>query len=125
MRKAVRDGKKVVGYVEDGTLYQVLRPEHLLRTPPAVAKSEAVLRSAEALGAVRYQATRTDTGDVLTASLAAFWGPHSLKFNRGHGPQRALPLGAFFVVSVSQPTLPLDWSSVIDDGRNAFDGDTE
>lgn len=125
MRKAVREGRKVVGHVEEGTLYQVLKPEHILRNPPAVAKSEAVLRAAEALGAVRYQATRTDTGDVLTASLAAFWGPYSIELDRGYGLQRALPLGAFFVVSVSQPTLPLDWSSVIDDGRNGFKGGTE
>jgi len=103
MKRPVRNGDRVVGFVEGDTFFQRLRPEHLLHSPLSVAKSEGALRTAQRLGTTRYQGTLTSTGEVFITPLGAFWGPYSFEVSRsGYEVQRALPLTAFHTMSVSE-----------------------
>ena len=120
MKRLVRDGDVVVGYVEGDIFHQRLKPEHLLHSPSAVAKSESVLRDAQRLGAVHYCGTLTSTGEMFVAPLSAFYGPHAFSFDRGYGKQNALPLDAFHTVTVSESSqLGFDWRDFFDEGGSA------
>jgi len=106
---------RVVGYHDGATYYRTVKPEHVLRHPHALAIDEGVLRSLADDGITRVILTSSDGETVYHAPTSAFW-EYGVELDRGHGRQRALPLTAFFVVTVSQPSLPGDWPATFGEG---------
>lgn len=85
-------GKKVVGYVLDGTFYKSLKSsKHFLRKPPAIAFDVQSLRDARAAGASKAQIIDQDTGTIYRASIDRIM-KDGWTFNRGFGNQIALPM---------------------------------
>jgi hypothetical protein len=100
------DGK-VVGTVRlyrgRRVLYKVADPAiHQLRQPLAWAWDSPVLDQAERFGAVDAVIRERGGTRTWTAPLSEF-RTHGLEFNRGHGPQVALPLAFWRVAPPGGP----------------------
>lgn len=97
--KPVRLDGRTVGIVAGREFRRTLQERHVLRLPrPAIAASEAVLRAAEALGAVVGVWT-LPSGAQAVMALQEFRDRATL-IDRGAGPQLAVPLAEFFGVHV-------------------------
>ena len=84
---------RVVGHVAGDTFYRRAQAsKHMLRAPRGWASDADILAELRAAGVVTYCVTDTETGTTYSAPLAEF-GAHGVAFNRGFGPQVALPLG--------------------------------
>jgi len=87
------DGRRriCVGKFSGGVLYKSVKPEHLLRKPPAIALQADAIPELRRLGCREVVATLTSTGERLYAPLDAF-ERYGFLVNRGYGEQVALPL---------------------------------
>ena len=74
----------------DGEFHKRLKPEHILRTPPAIAIQADAVEALALRGCVRIVAEIID-GDTLVCTFATFQ-QQALFLNRGFGEQYALPL---------------------------------
>ena len=72
------------------TLRRTLRPEHVLRKPPAIAFQVDVVEELRRRGCVRIEARMPD-GELLHVPFELFV-LKALPLDRGHGAQLALPL---------------------------------
>ncbi|MCZ7539127.1 MAG: hypothetical protein M5U29_04260 [Anaerolineae bacterium] len=95
---------QTIGQVS-GTVFskRVRGSVHQLRAPRGWALDAATLEDLRALHVVTVAVTDVETGTCYTALLAEF-GEHGVPFNRGFGPQVALPLG-YWSVDGQPPAL--------------------
>lgn len=95
---------QTIGQVS-GTVFskRVRGSVHMLRAPRGWALDAATLADLRARGVVTIAVTDTETSITYTAPLSEF-DAHGVPFNRGFGPQVALPLG-YWRVNGQPPAL--------------------
>jgi hypothetical protein len=94
----------IIGHVANDVFLKRARGSiHMLRAPRGWALDAPTLAELRALGVATVTITDTETGTVYTAPLAEFEA-HGVAFNRGAGPQVALPLG-YWRVNGQPPAL--------------------
>ena len=94
---------RCVGEVRGDTFYKTVRgSKHMLRKPRAWAIDMQSLADAEALGAVRVEITDRESDSVYRASIAEI-RRLGFVFDRGAGPQVALPLNCWTVAHPAEP----------------------
>jgi|YNPMSStandDraft_2_1061718.scaffolds.fasta_scaffold07058_2 hypothetical protein len=72
------------------TFFKRLKPNHILRFPPAIALQTSVVEELQRLGCERIEVQMPD-GDVLSVPFALFTR-RARTLNRGFGAQLALPI---------------------------------
>ncbi len=88
---------RVVGHVAGDTFYKRAQAsKHMLRAPRGWAVDAPILAELRALGVATVTVTDTESDTTYSAPLAEF-SAHGVAFNRGFGPQVALPLGRWAV----------------------------
>lgn len=69
----------------------VKQSKHMLRAPRGWAFDIPILEQASEQGAINVEVIDTDSETTFTASIGEFW-KHGILIDRGHGPQRVLPI---------------------------------
>jgi len=103
-RPLYASGRVVASLDSDGTLRRVVRSNHILRSPPAIAFDASVIATAESLGCRHIVCDVS--GDSYAVTMRAFRHA-AVPLNRGHGEQLAMPLHAWTVTSADAYTMPL------------------
>lgn len=95
---------RVIGQIYGDTFHKNVRGSvHMLRKPRGWAVDADTLTDLRTQGVLDIKVTDTETGTVCTAPLAKF-EQYGVEFNRGFGPQVALPLG-YWAVDDKPPRL--------------------
>jgi hypothetical protein len=88
---------RVIGQVDGDTFQKNVRGSvHMLRKPRGWAVDTATLADLRGQGVLHIKVTDTESGTCYTAPLTKF-DRYGVEFNRGFGPQVALPLGYWSV----------------------------
>lgn len=108
MVRPIRDSGKIVGCAQDGVfIKKVRRSRHLLRVPkPSWAFGEQSIAEAKAAGCSRIQVCEQESGTVYEASIKRV-ERDGFAFDRGYGPQVALPLECWTKLGEPQQALRL------------------
>ena len=84
-------GTQAVAGISGDCLHKVIRDQHVLRRPPAIAFDAAIIAEAARRGVRTVSVLNADSGRSYAVTLADFQR-YGIRFNRGWGDQLALEL---------------------------------
>lgn len=97
------DGRVIGNIIGDTLVKRVYGSKHMLRTPKGWAVDKTSVFEAKQAGAKKIEIRDRETGIIYRSSLDSFLS-YGINFDRGFGPQIALPLDRWTVISPADAT---------------------